>query len=109
MVAGKLGLEKERTQRGELAFSYSYWSGIPAEEPVSTLQINLDEMLYHGPVEDGLYMVIANGAPDLAQGTKQERERKYMEAIRRFPETFDPELPRRRRDGHRGDGRAPRP
>ena len=29
MVAGKLGLEKERTQRGELAFSYSYWSGIP--------------------------------------------------------------------------------
>ncbi len=90
MVAGKLGLEKERTQRGELAFSYSYWSGIPVEEPVSTLQINRDEMLYHGPVEDGLYMLIANGAPDLAQGTKEERERKYMETIRRFPETFDP-------------------
>ena len=92
MVAGKLGLEKERTQRGELAFAYSYWRGIPVEEPVSTLQINLDEMLYHGPVEDGLYMLIANGAPDLAQGTKDERERKYMETIRRFPETFDPEL-----------------
>ena len=92
MVAGKLGIEKERTQRGELAFSYSYWSGVPAREAVSTLQINLDEMLYHGPVEDGLYMVIANGVPDLAQGTKQERERKYMEAIRRFPETFPPEL-----------------
>ena len=45
MVAGKLGLEKERTQRGELAFSYSYWSGIPVDEPVSTLQINVDEML----------------------------------------------------------------
>ena len=28
LVAGRLGLEKERTQRGELAFSYSYWSGI---------------------------------------------------------------------------------
>jgi flavin-dependent dehydrogenase len=49
-------------------------------------------MLYHGPVEDGLYLVIANGVPDLAQGTKAERERKYMEAIRRFPETFDPKL-----------------
>ena len=85
---------------------YSYWSGIPVEEPVSTLQINLDEMLYHGPVEDGLYMLIANGVPDLAQGTKEERERKYMETIRRFPETFDPEAARRRRDGHRGDGRA---
>ena len=92
VVAGKLGLEKQRTQRGELAFSYSYWSGIPVDEPVSTLQINLDEMLYHGPVEDGLYMVIANGVPDLAQGTKKERERKYMAAIRRFPETLDPTL-----------------
>jgi 2-polyprenyl-6-methoxyphenol hydroxylase-like FAD-dependent oxidoreductase len=92
MVAGKLGLEKEREQRGELAFSYSYWSGIPVDEPTGTLQINLDEMLYHGPVEDGLYLVIANGVPDLAQGTKAERERKYMEAIRRFPETFDPKL-----------------
>lgn len=92
VVAGKLGLEKERTQRGELAFSYSYWSGIPVEEPVLTLQINLGEMLYHGPVEDGLYLLIANGEPDLAQGTKPERERKYMETIRRFPETFDPKL-----------------
>jgi len=92
VVAGKLGLEKERTQRGELAFSYSYWSGIPVEEPVLTLQINLDEMLYHGPVEDGLYLLIANGEPDLAQGTKPERERKYTETIRRFPETFDPKL-----------------
>jgi len=90
LVAGRLGLEKERTQRGELAFSYSYWSGIPVDEPVSTLQINLDEMLYHGPVEDGLYLVIANGEPTLAQGTRAERGRKYMEAIRRFPETLDP-------------------
>jgi 2-polyprenyl-6-methoxyphenol hydroxylase-like FAD-dependent oxidoreductase len=92
MVAGKLGIPKERTQRGDLAFSYSYWSGVPRREDVATLQINLDEMLYHGPVEDGLYIVIANGPPDLAQGTKEERERKYMEAIRRFPETFPPEL-----------------
>jgi 2-polyprenyl-6-methoxyphenol hydroxylase-like FAD-dependent oxidoreductase len=92
MVAGKLGIEKERTQRGELAFSYSYWKGIPDHDGAGTLQINLDEMLYHGPAEDGLYLLIANGVPDLAQGTKEERERKYMEAIRRFPETFDPAL-----------------
>jgi 2-polyprenyl-6-methoxyphenol hydroxylase-like FAD-dependent oxidoreductase len=92
LIAGKLGIEKERTQRGELAFSYSYWKGIPDHDGAGTLQINLDEMLYHGPVEDGLYLLIANGVPDLAQGTKPERERKYMEAIRRFPETFDPAL-----------------
>ncbi|MDP9228157.1 MAG: hypothetical protein M3M99_03780, partial [Actinomycetota bacterium] len=58
----------------------------------ATLQVKLDEMLYHGPVEDGLYMLIANGGPELARGTKPERERKYLEAIRRFPETFDPAL-----------------
>jgi 2-polyprenyl-6-methoxyphenol hydroxylase-like FAD-dependent oxidoreductase len=88
-VAGRLGIEKERRQRGELAFSYSYWSGIP-DDGYGTLQVNMDEMLYHGPVEDGLYLLIANGPPDLAQGTQSERERKHLKAIRRFPETFDP-------------------
>jgi 2-polyprenyl-6-methoxyphenol hydroxylase-like FAD-dependent oxidoreductase len=92
LVAGKLGVGKERVQRGELAFSYSYWRGIRRPDDVSTLQVNLDEMLYHGPVEDDLYMLLANGGRDLAQGTKEERERKYMEAITRFPETFDPRL-----------------
>ena len=88
-VATRLGLEKQRPQRGDLAISYSYWRGISATDEI-TLQIKLDEMLYHGPVEDGLFMLIANGPADLAQGTKPERERKYMEMIRRFPETFDP-------------------
>jgi len=89
VVAGRLGLEKKRRQRGELAFSYSYWKGI-ADDGFATLQVNRDGMLYHGPIEDGLYMVIANGGPGLAQGSKPERERKYLEAIRRYPETFDP-------------------
>jgi 2-polyprenyl-6-methoxyphenol hydroxylase-like FAD-dependent oxidoreductase len=95
VVASRLGLEKQRPQRGELAIAYSYWRGVPvsvAETPLITLQIKLDEMLYHGPVEDGLYMLIANGPPELAQGTQAERTRKYDEAIRRFPETFDPAL-----------------
>jgi 2-polyprenyl-6-methoxyphenol hydroxylase-like FAD-dependent oxidoreductase len=91
VVASRLGLHKERPQRGELAFSYSYWRGIPADE-YGTLHINRDEMLYHGPVEDGLYLLIANGPPELTQGTKPERERKYLELIRRFPESFDPAL-----------------
>jgi 2-polyprenyl-6-methoxyphenol hydroxylase-like FAD-dependent oxidoreductase len=91
-VATKLGLKKERPQRGELAFSYSYWRGVRTELEHGTLHIKLDKMLYHGPVEDGLYFLIANGPPDLARGTKPERERKYQELIRRFPETFDPRL-----------------
>jgi len=89
-VAGKLGIEKERSQRGEMAFTYSYFKGIPydAKDPYAVLQIELDRTLYHGPVEDGLYLVIAAGSPDLAQGTKRERERKYLEEIRRYPETL---------------------
>jgi 2-polyprenyl-6-methoxyphenol hydroxylase-like FAD-dependent oxidoreductase len=91
-VAGRLGVEKERPQRGEMAFSYSYFSGVPYDDtdPHATLQVELDRTLYHGPVEDGLYLVIAAGDPGLAQGTKPEREAKYLEEIRRFPETLDP-------------------
>ena len=33
------GSRRSAPQRGELAFSYSYWSGIPLDEPVSTLRI----------------------------------------------------------------------
>ncbi len=94
VIASRLGIEKERVRRGELAFAYAYWSGIPAEasQGYGTLQVNLDEMLYHGPVEDGLYLLIANGPPELAQGTKQEREENYLRALRRFPESFDSAL-----------------
>ena len=91
VVASRLGLEKQRPQRGEVAFSYSYWKGIAADG-YATLHINRDEMLYHGPVEDGLYILIVTGQPELAKGSKPERERSYMEAIRRFPETFEPAL-----------------
>jgi len=93
-VAGKLGIEKERPQRGELAISYSYFSGIPAEyfDGYCTLHVKMDEILYSGPVEDGLTLVIANGEPGLAQGTQSERERKYHELIRHFPESLDPVL-----------------
>ncbi len=93
-VASKLGIEKERPQRGELAISYSYWKGIPSEafDGFGTLHVKMEEMLYHGPVEDGLALLIANGKPDLTQGSQDERERKYLELIRHFPETFDPKL-----------------
>ena len=93
-VAGKLGIEKERPQRGELAISYSYWKGIPPEafDGFGTLHVKMGEMLYHGPVEDGLALLIANGKPGLTQGSQEERERKYRELIRHFPETFDPKL-----------------
>ena len=94
LVATKLRIPKERPQRGEIAISYSYWKGIPLEvvDGHGTLVVELDRMLYIAHVEDGLCMLIANGKPDLAEGTKAERERKYLEFIRRFPDWLDPAL-----------------
>jgi 2-polyprenyl-6-methoxyphenol hydroxylase-like FAD-dependent oxidoreductase len=94
LVATKLRIPKERQQRGEIAISYSYWKGIPPEaaDGYATLVVELDGMLYVTEVEDGLYMVIANGTPDIAEGTQAERERKYLEFIRRFPDWLDPAL-----------------
>jgi 2-polyprenyl-6-methoxyphenol hydroxylase-like FAD-dependent oxidoreductase len=93
-VATKLGIGKERKQRGELAISYAYWRGIPVEaaDGYGTLDIRLDEMLYFGQVEDDLWLLIANGQPELTEGSQEERERKYAQLIRRFPESFDPGL-----------------
>jgi 2-polyprenyl-6-methoxyphenol hydroxylase-like FAD-dependent oxidoreductase len=94
IVATKLGIAKERHQRGEIAFAWSYWSGIPLEasEGFGTLDVRFDGMLYQGPVEDGLHLIIYNGLPELAKGSQSERESHYLEKIRGFPETFDPKL-----------------
>src|SRR4051795_154647 len=89
VVARALGLEKQRPLRGDLAMAYGYWRGIP-NDGLGHLHIEPARMLNRVPVEDGLTMLIASGAPELAHGTKQERERKYVEAVHRFPETVDP-------------------
>lgn len=90
-VAKLLGVGKERPLRGELAMSYAYWSGIP-DDGYGHMQIEFDRVLNRVPVEDGLTMLIANGPPDLTHGTAAERERKYVEMVRRFPETIGPDL-----------------
>ncbi|MEK6277077.1 MAG: NAD(P)/FAD-dependent oxidoreductase [Actinomycetota bacterium] len=90
-VAKLLGIPKERPMRGEIAISYAYWEGIP-NDGYGSMQIELDRVLNRVPVEDGLHMLIANGTPELTRGTQDERERKYVQMLRTFPETIDPEL-----------------
>jgi 2-polyprenyl-6-methoxyphenol hydroxylase-like FAD-dependent oxidoreductase len=36
-------------------------------------------------------MLIANGPPELTHGSQRDRERQYLEMVRRFPETIEPE------------------
>jgi 2-polyprenyl-6-methoxyphenol hydroxylase-like FAD-dependent oxidoreductase len=89
-VAGKLGVGKERTQRGEIAFLFGYWRGVP-DNGHMTLVAREDAVGNRWAIEDGLTMLIVGGTPDLTKGTKEERHRKYLEAIRALPELIEPE------------------
>jgi 2-polyprenyl-6-methoxyphenol hydroxylase-like FAD-dependent oxidoreductase len=90
-VAKLLGIPKERPMKGEMAFSYSYWEGIP-NDGYGSMQIEFDRVLNRVPVEDNLHMLIAIGTPELTRGTKRERERKHLQMLHTFPETIDTAL-----------------
>lgn len=90
-VAGKLGIEKERTQQGEVAFLFSYWSGIP-DNGYGTLEIHEREFASRSAVEDGLHLLIAIGDAELTRGTRGERRQRYVELLRRFPEMIEPDV-----------------
>jgi 2-polyprenyl-6-methoxyphenol hydroxylase-like FAD-dependent oxidoreductase len=90
-VAGKLGLEKERPQQGEIAFLFGYWSGIP-DNGHMTLAAREDALGNRWAIEDGLTMLIAGGDAELTKGTTEERRRKYIEAVRGLPELIEPEM-----------------
>jgi 2-polyprenyl-6-methoxyphenol hydroxylase-like FAD-dependent oxidoreductase len=90
-VAGRLGIEKERPLQGELAFLFAYWKGIP-DDGYMTLEIHDDRTLNRWAAEDGLSILIAGGNAEFTRGTAAERERGYVERLRRFPETIEPKL-----------------
>jgi 2-polyprenyl-6-methoxyphenol hydroxylase-like FAD-dependent oxidoreductase len=90
-VAGKLGIEKERTQKGEVAFLFSYWSGIP-DDGYGNLHIHEREFASRSAVEDGLHLLIAMGEPGLTRGTQAERRQRYLELLSRFPEMIEPDV-----------------
>ena len=89
-VAGRLGVEKERPQQGEISFLFAYWAGIP-DNGYGTLDIREDAMISRWAVEDGLHLLVATGDAEFTRGTKEERARRYLEVLRRFPESIPPE------------------
>ncbi len=86
-VAGKLGIEKQRPQQGEVAFLFGYWSGIP-DNGFGTIDIRHDHMLSRWAVEDGLHLLVLAGGAELTRGSGDERLRRYLDGLRRFPETL---------------------
>jgi 2-polyprenyl-6-methoxyphenol hydroxylase-like FAD-dependent oxidoreductase len=90
-VAGKLGLDKERPQRGEIAFLFGYWSDIP-DNGHMTLAVRENALGNRWAIEDGLTMLIAGGDADLTKGSTAERRHKYIETLRKLPELIEPEM-----------------
>ena len=93
-VAGHLGIEKERTQQGEIAFLFGYWTGIP-DDGYGTLDAREHAVLSRWMVEDGISLLVVGGNADFTHGSREDRLRNYFEGLRRFPET----LPHDRLDG----------
>jgi 2-polyprenyl-6-methoxyphenol hydroxylase-like FAD-dependent oxidoreductase len=90
-VAGRLGIEKERPQQGEIGFLFGYWRGIP-DDGYMTLEVHENETINRWAAEDGLTTLIAGGPAEFTRGTADERRRRYVEALRWFPETIDPKV-----------------
>ncbi len=90
-VAQKLGIEKERVIKGEVAFLFAYWRDIP-DNGYGTLEIHEREFASRTAVEDGLHLLIAIGDAELSRGAQRERHQKYDELLRRFPEMIEPEV-----------------
>jgi 2-polyprenyl-6-methoxyphenol hydroxylase-like FAD-dependent oxidoreductase len=88
-VARKLGLEKDRPQRGEIAFMWGYWSGIP-DDGFATTDIQEDAILIRWAVEDGLTMLTATGPDEFTHGSKEDRLRNYRDVLGRFPDSIPP-------------------
>lgn len=90
-VARRLGLEPTGARRGEQAFLFAYWQGLPAAD-WTRLDVHESLALMSTPCEDGLHLLCLAGPPDLTRGTPAQRERRYADGLRRFPATLNPRL-----------------
>jgi 2-polyprenyl-6-methoxyphenol hydroxylase-like FAD-dependent oxidoreductase len=90
-VASHLGIEKVRPLKGDFAMLFGYWKGIP-DDGYMTLDIHPNEFVNRWAVEDGLHILIASGGAELTRGTADERRRRYLELLGRFPETIEPKV-----------------
>ena len=88
-MAGKLGIEKERRQQGEIAFMWAYWTAIP-DDGFGTTDIQEDAILVKWAAEDGVTLLVSTGPDEFTHGSKDERLRNYLDVLRRFPDSIPP-------------------
>lgn len=88
-VARRLGIPKRRPQAGEVGMLFAYWRGMP-DDGYGTLDLGMDAGVSRWAVEDGLHLLVAAGRSEFTRGSRAERERRYVETLRRFPKTIPP-------------------
>jgi 2-polyprenyl-6-methoxyphenol hydroxylase-like FAD-dependent oxidoreductase len=89
-VAARLGIEKTRPLAGGIAFLFAYWRGL-ADNGFATTEIREGAIVNRWATEDGLHLLLAAGDPEFTRGSKPERRRRYLERLRDFPGTIEPE------------------
>lgn len=90
-VAGKLGIEKTNPLRGEVSYLLAFWRGIP-NDGYATSEIRSDEILSSWAAEDGVHLLTAWGDAEFTRGPKDELLQRYLDFLRRFPDTVNPDV-----------------
>ena len=87
-VAGMLDLPKRDERASDMSMFLGYWRGVGPVERM-TIAAREDRGFNRIPCEDDIDLLVALGPPDFTRGDAEERERRYHETIRSFPEVFD--------------------
>lgn len=87
-VAGLLGLEKQRPLRGELAFMFGYWRGLPESDRFFIDVIEQGSLAWT-PCEDDVSILILGIDPQLTRGSTDQRQRQFLASVGQY-DWFDP-------------------
>jgi uncharacterized protein (TIGR03083 family) len=83
-VARRLGVEKSRELRGEMAMLLGYWKGLPATD-VCQIDVREQHGVMSAPCEDGFHLLSVAGPPTITSGSAQDRQRAYLDVLRKYP------------------------
>jgi 2-polyprenyl-6-methoxyphenol hydroxylase-like FAD-dependent oxidoreductase len=87
-VAGLLDLEKRERRESDMSMLFAYWRGVGPVERM-TIAAREERGFNRIPCEDDIDLLVALGPPEFTRGTAEDRERRYHETIRDFPDVFD--------------------
>jgi uncharacterized protein (TIGR03083 family) len=90
-VARHVGAARRDESRGEQAFLFAYWGGLP---PTDWFRMDIHEgrALMSTPCEDGIHLLVLLGDTTFVRGTAADRRTRYHTGLRRYPATLNPRL-----------------